>query len=541
MVVTRILSCVIGLAMMAGCTSTALSADALPPAVRTSCQCRDGIWQWVTEAVPPPYAVVPNGVPETPRRMSAEELAEVLRGREPFDGLRFRLEEPLSRTLSATRPPSTESALEDEPRARTDGERTRLAMRDGRLIDLFGRPIRVAADGTVADARLFDAAALRLEGPAVRTDDPARAGGLPQTATGIESAAADSRPLAGNPATGRTSHSADNWMSGRAGDNWLSRGVNSRLGGGEVTDPRVAFGPAADSPGVSSPDRRTADPERSTDRASGDTTQGTNSRSTRTWSVMPGSPGGASPSIQSGVPGAGSFPPPSPALSLSGGAGGGTPGIPRLSTNSFGGSGGDGLQNTGGAGGGGGGGGGGNAPAEPANDPPASDPSAPAAPLPAVPQLARAVDPPAAVPSVVAADAPAAVPSVLAADPSAAMHSALAVEPPVDRPSVPLAEPAADLFLEAPIGTPAVPPSDSALSPLIVCQPEIPVAEIPPIAPKAPDEECELVSEVPVARAPGQTPVVPEPGSLILLALGGGFGGAVWLRRRRKTVVSPSV
>jgi|GEM_PF-2884372 len=353
-------------------------------AVRTTCQCRDGIWQWVTEAVAEDGSI----------RESVTDFSNASQNREPFAGMRFGLLEPARTGGDA----ASEGVDEESERTFPERTRTQIALKDGRLVDLFGKPIRIAADGAVADSDLYAAARLRIEGPASHVGDMRVA------------------PREAGPAQGGAVRSLDNRGSQPSAAPAIRSGTRARSGLGfpdslfgsriaQANGPSPATAPARakpDSDRGSSPDSKFDSP--------GD------------WSVLPGGSGGSAPTIVGGVPGAGAFGVP---RSLGGGLSGGGAGSPL----NFG------TPGSSGGGGGsfGGGGGGGFTP----------------------------VDPP------------------------------------------------------------------------VVCIPEIPLPEIPPIVPEIPDDPTCPYPEEPPTGPPGYTPVVPEPGSMLLLALGGGLGGASWYRRRR--------
>jgi hypothetical protein len=67
--------------------------------------------------------------------------------------------------------------------------------------------------------------------------------------------------------------------------------------------------------------------------------------------------------------------------------------------------------------------------------------------------------------------------------------------------------------------------------------PTPPEPTIPDILPEVPQSDPDSPDgnhQSPNAGLPGETPVVPEPGSLTLLSIAVGCGTAGWLRRRQK-------
>ena len=70
----------------------------------------------------------------------------------------------------------------------------------------------------------------------------------------------------------------------------------------------------------------------------------------------------------------------------------------------------------------------------------------------------------------------------------------------------------------------------------VFTDPSTPSPSVPPVPPTHSDPNCDP-SAVPDSSTgtPTGTPVVPEPGSMLMLAIGGAVGGVHWYRRRRKT------
>jgi hypothetical protein len=63
--------------------------------------------------------------------------------------------------------------------------------------------------------------------------------------------------------------------------------------------------------------------------------------------------------------------------------------------------------------------------------------------------------------------------------------------------------------------------------------PDPPTEEIPGPVPELPDgEETAVVVGRPAGGGDSNTPIVPEPGSLLLLTIGSALGGLAWRKRR---------
>lgn len=63
-----------------------------------------------------------------------------------------------------------------------------------------------------------------------------------------------------------------------------------------------------------------------------------------------------------------------------------------------------------------------------------------------------------------------------------------------------------------------------------------PMCEVPPVLPEIPSTggDPTKTPDLTPGNGVGDTPVVPEPGSIVLLAIGAGVSGGAWLRRRKK-------
>ena len=63
-----------------------------------------------------------------------------------------------------------------------------------------------------------------------------------------------------------------------------------------------------------------------------------------------------------------------------------------------------------------------------------------------------------------------------------------------------------------------------------------PMCEMPPVLPEIPPAggDPTTIPDFTPGNGVGDTPVVPEPGSIVLLAIGAGVSGGAWLRRRKK-------
>ena len=79
------------------------------------------------------------------------------------------------------------------------------------------------------------------------------------------------------------------------------------------------------------------------------------------------------------------------------------------------------------------------------------------------------------------------------------------------------------------------PPKDNPPGHGPFCEVKPPKETIPGPCPKVPGENDKPVVLPPHSgQNPGDTPVVPEPGSILLLAIGGGLGGVRWWRHRKQ-------
>lgn len=106
------------------------------------------------------------------------------------------------------------------------------------------------------------------------------------------------------------------------------------------------------------------------------------------------------------------------------------------------------------------------------------------------------------------------------------------VDPPVDVPDEDPVDPPADVPDEVPVDPPTDGPGDD-LTDIPLPDPSIP--DVTPDVPTGDDpSHCGGGHHTPLNN--GDSPVVPEPGSIILLGIAGGVGGAGLIRRRLKKV-----